>query len=80
MRAAYGQRRARNVTDSPLANLALEIEGMRAALPDGGNVADLAGQLVERLAELRAPHDVVEVLRNGLIARQALVELGLKMT
>jgi hypothetical protein len=77
----------RNVADdipefpppSPLANLAFEIERMRASIPDGGNAADVARELVERLAELQAPHDVVEVLRHGLAARQALLELGLKI-
>jgi len=64
---------------SPLANFAFEIERMRTTAAEGGNAADLARELVERLAELQAPRDVVEVLRHGLVARQALMELGLKI-
>ena len=72
-----------DITESPsslaLAALAVEIERTRAAAPDCGNAADLARDLVERLAELQAPRDAVEVLRHGLAARQALMELGLKI-
>ena len=62
-----------------LPNLALEMDHMRAALSDGSDVSGLAHELIDRLSELGAPYDLVQMLRQGLAARQVLFELGLRI-
>lgn len=64
---------------SVLSSLAAEIGMLRATLPEDGAATELATEMLDRLFELGAPEDVIAILREGLTARQALVELGVNM-
>jgi hypothetical protein len=57
--------------------ISVEIDAMLARVPADADLADIADELVAELEAMCDRRDFIDVFNKALIARRALVELGI---